>query len=100
MNTVALLRTCLRADRALRDLEAGVGRDHPQVAVTLNNVANAVVRSGPPHSGATRARALYVRAIQILERAHGSNDPVWWSCLPDVMVRTMPEWQERSGGST
>jgi tetratricopeptide (TPR) repeat protein len=57
--------------RSLEILERQLGADHPDVANSLNNLAE-LYRAQGKYS---EAEPLYVRAIQILEKALGSDHP-------------------------
>lgn len=104
MNTAELLRSCLRADRGLRQLEAERGPEHPEVAVRLTNLANAIVAKGIDASGGSviaprdpvieLARPLYVRAIHILERAYGRTDLALVPVLMNLatLERVVGDW--------
>ncbi|MBU1558141.1 tetratricopeptide repeat protein, partial [Patescibacteria group bacterium] len=59
------------AKKALELLEKALGPDHPDVAISLNNLA-ALYRSKADY---TRAEPLYVRALAIREKALGPDHP-------------------------
>jgi tetratricopeptide (TPR) repeat protein len=69
--------------RALAIKEKLLGADHPDVAMTLNNLA--VVHKAQRQYA--RAEPLYKRALSIFERALGPRHPTVAICLGSHAIR-------------
>ncbi len=59
------------AQRKVAELEAELGPEHPDVAVSLNNLASLLDDQG----SYAEARPLYERSLAILEKVHGPEHP-------------------------
>jgi len=70
------------AEQALAIIEKSRGRDHPDTAASLNNLAALYQAEGAYE----KAEPLYQRALAILEKALGPNDPNTASCLNNLAM--------------
>ena len=64
-------RAVMVAQAALQVAEKNVGSNHPDVATSLNSLANLYYTQG----NYTKAEPLYKRSLDILEKALGPNHP-------------------------
>ena len=62
-------------ERVIAINEQALGKDHPVVAMNLNNMALALREGGD----SVRPLPLYERALQITEAAYGQTHPMWRS---------------------
>ncbi|MBD3335095.1 MAG: tetratricopeptide repeat protein [Candidatus Eisenbacteria bacterium] len=70
--TLGLLEEAERHERAaLADLEAALGRDHPKVATTIENLSELLIYRGK----VDEAEALLLRSLEIRRRS-GRDDPI------------------------
>jgi tetratricopeptide (TPR) repeat protein len=61
-------------------MEKALGPDHPDVAMSLNNIASHYSM----HGDYTKAEPLYKRALSIWEKAFGPDHPDMATCLENV----------------
>jgi len=73
-------RAVIIAQKALQVAEQNVGPDHPDVAVSLNNLALLYKTQGDY----AKAEPLYKRSLAILEKTLGPDHPKVATCLENL----------------